>query len=64
MSTPQLQVCKQQQTASGCKTMLTWLFSVPDYVTLVHNTTPMPKPHLQVCKQQQMASGNETCLCL
>ena len=53
MAKPQLQVCKQQQTASGNKTCkLTFL------------PTQMSKPQLQVCKQQQIALGNKTCLCL
>ena len=53
MQKPQLQVCKQQQTASGIKTCLCLGLA---FLT-IHNTTLMSTPHLQVCKQQQTASG-------
>ena len=62
----ELQVCKQQQIASGNKTnvyaynLVVLAFLTMRLGTLVHNTTVMSKPHLQVCKQQQIASGKKT----
>ena len=66
MSKPHLQVCKQQQIASGIRNLLTNVYAYNLVVlvfltmrlgTLAHNTTLMSKPRLQVCKQQQIASG-------
>ena len=61
-----LQVCKQQQIASGNKTnvygynLVVLAILTMRLGTLVHNTTLMSKPHVQVCKQQQIASGNKS----
>ena len=49
--TIKLQVCKQQQIASGTSTCASF------FGTLVHHITLMTKRRFQVCKQQQTASG-------
>ena len=67
ISIHELQICKQQQIASGtksCKSILMLITLVLAFLqikigTLVHHITLMTKRRLQVCKQQQTASGNK-----
>ena len=65
MSMPQLQVCKQQQTAPGNKICKLTYYALGSQTmrlrTLLHHIHLMAKPQSQVCKQQQTASSNKTC---
>ena len=67
-----IQVCNQQQTASGNKNLKMVFLPIVGPLTmklgtLMYHDECSSKYKLQVCKQQQTASSNKTCkwcLCL